>query len=258
MMEPMIFEGSITACVMEPSKIEGSRTACVMEPSKIESSVTACVMEPSKDGTLENRGFHHGVRDGSLEYRGFHHPACPHGWSVVCLCLCVSVSLCPCVCVRLRLSNTLLSLYLLSLSCLLSLPLPRSGGGCHRGFWSCAMSACRQRTASCIVIGCKTARRELTGWCGVGVLQLAEGATSVRRHCTIRAMSVRRRRNVRAMSVRRHRTIHHHYRHSPSSLRDSSKIQFGFFACRCSPLSHSWRPLRPSLHRAIAPAQVES
>ena len=64
---------------------------------------------------------------------------------------------------------------------------------------------------------CKTARRKLTGWCGVGVLQLAEGATSVRRH-----------RNVRAMSVRRHRTIHHHRHHSPSSPRDSSKRQFGF------------------------------
>ena len=30
------------------------------------------------------------------------------------------------------------------------------------------MSACRQSTASCIVIGCKTSRRELTGWCDVG------------------------------------------------------------------------------------------
>ena len=85
------------------------------------------------------------------------------------------------------------------------------------------MSACRQRTASCIVIGCKTARRELTGWCGVGVLQLAEGATSVRRRCTIRAMS-----------VRRHRTIHHHRHHSPSSLRDSSKRQLGFLLVAAS------------------------
>ena len=30
------------------------------------------------------------------------------------------------------------------------------------------MSACRQRTASCIVIGCKTTPRDLTGWCDVG------------------------------------------------------------------------------------------
>ena len=34
------------------------------------------------------------------------------------------------------------------------------------------MSACRQKHHE---LHCKTARRELTGWCGVGVLQLAEG-----------------------------------------------------------------------------------
>ena len=89
-----------------PSILEGSITQAVMEPSILEGSIMECVMV--------------------VEYRGFHHPACPHGWSVVCLCLCVSVSLCPCVCVRLRLSNTFLSLSLslLFLSWLLSLLSP--------------------------------------------------------------------------------------------------------------------------------------
>ena len=82
------------------------------------------------------------------------------------------------------------------------------------------MSACRQRTASCIVIGCKTARRELTGWCDVGrrhrtmpPLTIITGETVARDSRfadarTIRAMSVRphrQRSEERAMALRRER-----------------------------------------------------
>ena len=57
---------------------------------------------------------------------------------------------------------------------------------------------------------------------------LLSGAKRHAESSRVGAMSVRRHRTIRAMSIRRHRTIHHHRYHPPSSLRDSSKRQFGF------------------------------